>query len=205
MTSNIWQPSKAISIRGQLRGQGRRTWQMIPDAAKENGLIINEDGRTLQHRIGDTGSLQLSAAIVQAHGRLGLHRYPLTHGTHPSDASDGPTNGRQFLRNALQQETNRYVFRIVALKALMENPEKYGYSLRETDYHNVDCDTVSVDFHRQSGGLCQDRGINYMMLKEENPWLRSNQLTNGDHHRYIIRIPKSTAKRKMTPKNNTHR
>ena len=44
------------------------------------------------------------------------------------------------------EETNRYVFRIVALKALMENPEKYGCSLRETDYyHNVDCDTVSVD------------------------------------------------------------
>lgn len=173
-------------------------WQMIPDAAKENGLIINED---VDERYNIELETQAACNFLrQSYKRTG--DWACTAASYNTGRTRVMRQmGRQMADNFFEmlfsEETNRYVFRIVALKALMENPEKYGYSLRETDYyHNVDCDTVSVDSSIGNlAAFAKDRGINYMMLKEENPWLRSNKLTNGDHHRYIIRIPKSTAKK----------
>src|SRR5690606_11656196 len=36
----------------------------------------------------------------------------------------------------LGEETGRYVFRIVALKEIMTNPDKYGFNFREKDLYN---------------------------------------------------------------------
>lgn len=91
----------------------------------------------------------------------------------------------------LGEETGRYVFRIVALKEILNNPQKYGFNFREKDLYSriptyqVEVDTAVTDFTIFSERF----GINYKILKIHNPWLREPHLNNKSRKQYVIEIP----------------
>ncbi|WP_038527906.1 lytic transglycosylase domain-containing protein [Formosa agariphila] len=91
----------------------------------------------------------------------------------------------------LGEETGRYVFRIVALKEIMNNPLKYGFNFRDKDLYNlvpshtVKVDTAVTDF----AAFAQKFDINYKILKIHNPWLREPFLNNSSRKLYHIEIP----------------
>jgi hypothetical protein len=92
----------------------------------------------------------------------------------------------------LNDETSRYVFRIVAIKLIFENPKGYGFNFIPKQLYTkiptniVEVDTTITDLADFSIQL----GINLKLLKIFNPWLRQNQLTNSDSQKYSIIIPK---------------
>ncbi|MCL1937320.1 MAG: transglycosylase SLT domain-containing protein [Candidatus Azobacteroides sp.] len=95
----------------------------------------------------------------------------------------------------LVSETSRYVFRLMAIKEIFQNPQKYGFILkRENLYPPVKVDYVDVtsgifDF----ASFAKDYGINYMILKEYNVWLRDNKLMiPRDGRTYQIAIPRQS-------------
>ena len=92
----------------------------------------------------------------------------------------------------LVSETSRYVFRILAAKVFMENPQKFGFKLkREHFYHTIRTDTVQVNGAVADWAKwAQDRDINYAQLKDFNVWLRGNSLANKAGKTYIISVPK---------------
>lgn len=91
----------------------------------------------------------------------------------------------------LGEETSRYIFRILALKLILSDPEAYGFHIRKEDlyppvtYKFVTLDTSVADF----AAYAHQFGINYKILKLHNPWLRNNKLSNTAGKRYIIKIP----------------
>jgi membrane-bound lytic murein transglycosylase D len=91
----------------------------------------------------------------------------------------------------LNDETSRYVFRIVALKEILSNPQKYGFNFRENDLHTliptykVKVDTAVTNF----ATFAKKFDINYKILKIHNPWLRDNFLKNALGKEYYIEIP----------------
>ena len=91
----------------------------------------------------------------------------------------------------LPEETQRYVYRILALKLITENPEKYGFQIgdngwyRPYEYKTV---TVTESIHNLMD-FAFEQGTNYKMLKYFNPWLRSNSLTVSAGKSYDIKIP----------------
>ena len=91
----------------------------------------------------------------------------------------------------LPEETQRYVYRILALKLITENPEKYGFQIgdngwyRPYEYKTV---TVTESIHNLMD-FAFEQGTNYKMLKYFNPWLRSNSLTVSAGKSYEIKIP----------------
>lgn len=89
-------------------------------------------------------------------------------------------------------ETSRYVFRIIALKEIMNHPAKYGFHFEEADlYHEVPTYTVSVDTAVTNfATFAKNYGVNYKILKIHNPWLREAHLNNKSRKRYEIQIPK---------------
>lgn len=91
----------------------------------------------------------------------------------------------------LNSETSRYVFRIMALKTLMENPGAYGYHLEpEQFYRKTECRTVKVSTPVEDWATwAKEQGISYAQLKEENPWIRSRSLTNKAGKTYEVKIP----------------
>ncbi len=91
----------------------------------------------------------------------------------------------------LNQETARYIYRILAMKLIINNPERYGFNLREEDlyypipYTKVEMDTTVQDFAK----FAERFSINYKLLKIMNPWLRENYLRNPRGKTYEIKIP----------------
>ena len=91
----------------------------------------------------------------------------------------------------LNSETERYIYRLLAIKLIIENPKKYGFNLREKDlyypipYYEVKIDSSIDDF----ANYASKYGINYKILKYFNPWIRDSFLTNTSRKEYLIKIP----------------
>jgi membrane-bound lytic murein transglycosylase D len=89
------------------------------------------------------------------------------------------------------EETGRYVYRIIALKLIMENPEKYNFVVEDHEKYPY-IPTREVEIKGRVANLADfaiQQGINYKLLKDFNPWLRDNQLTNSAGKRYTVKIP----------------
>lgn len=92
----------------------------------------------------------------------------------------------------LNPETARYVFRLLAVKEIMEDPEGYGFHVRAKDrYQPLEIFKVKVDTSiTHVSHLNRKYGINYRILKYHNPWLRMEYLPNPQAKIYEFIIPK---------------
>ncbi len=98
----------------------------------------------------------------------------------------------------LNEETSRYVFRILALKEIMENPERYGYDIPSQHLYQYPVlgELVVDESVASLVDLALENGISYMTLKRHNPWLRKNSLTiKRSGKSYVIKIPKDPVNR----------
>ncbi|MFT5848677.1 MAG: hypothetical protein ACJARX_002148 [Psychroserpens sp.] len=170
----------------------RGVWQIMPATGRENGLEVNENVDERYHLEMATevackyllkskeklGSWTLAAAAYNA-GNAGVSRRLA------EQAVDG------YYDLLLGEETGRYLFRIVALKEILNHPGKYGFNFTSKDLYKsiptykVEVDTVVTDFTK----FAQRYGINYKILKIHNPWLREPKLNNSSRKKYIIEIP----------------
>lgn len=91
----------------------------------------------------------------------------------------------------LGEETGRYVFRILAIKRIMENSEDFGFRYRKEDlYPNIPTRKVKVKAKVESfARFAKENGVNYKILKQFNPWLRKAYLTNKYKKEYEITLP----------------
>lgn len=91
----------------------------------------------------------------------------------------------------LPDETERYVFRILALKEIINNPKKYGFLLEEKDLYTLPKTyTVKVDTAISNiTYFAKGYGLTYKEFKIHNPWLRENKLNNKSRKLYEIKIP----------------
>ena len=91
----------------------------------------------------------------------------------------------------LPDETERYVFRILALKEIINNPKKYGFLLEEKDLYTLPKTyTVKVDTAISNiTSFAKGYGLTYKEFKIHNPWLRENKLNNKSRKLYEIKIP----------------
>ncbi len=168
-------------------------WQIMKATGRENGLEVNSnvDERYnlekstevacnyLKKAKEKLGSWTLAAAAYNA-GNTGISRR----------LKEQDVLGYYDL--LLGEETGRYVFRIVALKEILSNPDKYGFNFNKNDlYKEVPTYKIEVDSAVTSFSQFAKRfGVNYKILKLHNPWLREKHLNNSSKKSYIIEIPK---------------
>lgn len=91
----------------------------------------------------------------------------------------------------LVEETSRYMFRIMAMKEIMRDPARYGFILHSDQlYRPIATRKMEVNGPiTDMTKFAEDQGISYYHLKEFNPWLRLDRLTNKSGKTYIIQIP----------------
>ena len=169
-------------------------WQFMSATAKEYGMEVNDEVDERYHLVKSTeaacqyllnakqklGSWTLAAASYNG-GLAGVNR---------QITSQGVTNYYDLL---LTEETYRYVFRILALKEIMQNPVMYGFTYRQDElYNGIPTRKVEVDSSVTDWAVfAKQQGINYKILKIHNPWLRDKKLTNVARKKYEIEIPTS--------------
>jgi len=98
---------------------------------------------------------------------------------------------RNYYDLLLGEETERYVFRILALKMIMENPEAFGFRVTDEEKYPV-WKTTSMDINNAIPDFAlfaKEHGTNYKILKILNPWLRESFLTNAKGKSYTIQLP----------------
>jgi membrane-bound lytic murein transglycosylase D len=172
----------------------RGVWQFMPDTGKERGLEINDVVDERYHLVKSTeaackylqsayakfGSWTLAAASYN--GGFG--------GVNKQITFQGVTNYYDLL---LTDETARYVFRILALKEIMQHPALYNFTVTPAEMYaaipvkNVEVTSSIPDL----AVFAKEQGINYKILKVHNPWMRDRKLTVADGKKYIVEIPLS--------------
>ena len=95
----------------------------------------------------------------------------------------------------LNQETSRYVFRLVAIKEIMNNPRDFGfYASDHEKYQPLDPNnykTIEVNYPVSSWAqFAEKHNTNYRMLKVLNPWLITPGMTNKSGTRYVVKVPR---------------
>jgi membrane-bound lytic murein transglycosylase D len=101
---------------------------------------------------------------------------------------------RDYYDMKLPQETERYVFRILAVKAVLSNPTHYGYDLpKGWGYQELKQDRVSVSLSRPVPiqTIANAAGTTYREIKRLNPIFRSDDIPAGNHE---INLPIGTGK-----------
>ena len=167
-------------------------WQIMKGTGREYGLEVNDNVDERYHIEKATqvacdylnkwkdrfGSWTLTAAAYNA-GPAGIQKY-----MDIQQVND-------YYDLLLGQETGRYVFRILAIKEILSNRDKYGFQLEEDDmYTKVPTFTVEVDTAVTNwADFAELYEINYKVLKRHNPWLREPHLNNASRKKYTIEIP----------------
>ncbi len=89
----------------------------------------------------------------------------------------------------LNTETSRYIFRLLAVKLMIENPAGFGFGNIGECYKPIKTKKIAVSSEiADLGAWAKDHGTTYRMVKMLNPWLRSRKLCNKSGKTYLIEI-----------------
>lgn len=170
----------------------RGVWQFMPETAKERGMEVNEN---VDQRYDLERSTEAACRyFLSAKKKLGS--WTLAAASY-NRGMTGVNNQLEIQKVSnyydllLTEETSRYVFRILALKEIMENPVKYDFRIAPEELYaalptrKIEIDSSITDLAE----FAKRQEINYKILKIHNPWLRETKLLNDTGRKYQIEIP----------------
>ena len=170
----------------------RGVWQFMPDTAKEKGMEVNEivDERYHLEKSTEAACKYLLSA-KEKFGTWTLAAASYNGGMSGLSKKIDEQKVTNYYDLALTEETSRYVFRILALKEIMKQPAKYGFSIFPSDlYSKIPTKKIEIDSTiNDLTSFAMSQGINYKILKIHNPWLRDKKLLNPTKKKYEIEIP----------------
>jgi hypothetical protein len=100
---------------------------------------------------------------------------------------------KDYYRLYLPLETQRFIFRLLTIKMIFSNPEKYGFSLADEDYYPpLVFETIRLDCRQEIPLrlVAQAANTYFKVIKDLNPEIRGYHLNAGS---YGIRVPKGAA------------
>ena len=167
-------------------------WHFMKKTGKEYGLEINKN---VDERYHIEKSTKVAAEYLKkSKARLGswtLAAAAYNAGNYGVAKQLKNQEVSNYYDALLPDETERYVFRIIALKEVLTNPESYGFKFEKEDLYTLrKTKKIIVDSTITNIALFAKKfGINYKELKTHNPWLRENKLNNKSKKIYEIKIP----------------
>lgn len=170
--SNVSSPAGALGF-----------WQFMPQTAKEFGLQVND-------RVDERMNLELSTMAACSYLRdakdslgdwlLAIAAY--NRGIAGVKKDMFWQESEHYFDTYMNSETSRYVFRLIAVKLIFENPEAYGYHIDETQLYKP-LETNSVALKENIDDLAhwsREKGYNYKIIRKINPWILGNSLSIND-------------------------
>lgn len=167
-------------------------WQFMKEAGEKYGLEINLQVderyhveksteaacRYLQDSYNMFGSWITSAASYNM-GQDGINKQQVRQ------------KAKNYFNLVLNSETSRFVARIVSLKYILQNPEKYGFDVKDEEkYKPLEFSEITLDSSvADLADYAKILKVNYFILKMYNPWLRDSTLTNKLRTAYTIKLP----------------
>jgi len=167
-------------------------WQIMESTGKEYGLEISND---VDERYNlDEATLAASKYLNKAHAKFGdWTAVAASYNMGQSGFSRRQEDqlAKNYYDLYLNDETSRYLFRILAFKVIFENPGEFGFHLRESDFYTtppLKKVTVTSDI-KNLANWAKSQGSTYKDLKLYNPWLRNKDLNIKRGRTYEIMLP----------------
>ena len=167
-------------------------WQFMPETAKEYNLEVSS---TVDERYDAVKATEAACRYLKsAYNKFGnwtLVAAAYNRGMAGVQRQLDAQSVTDYYDLYLNEETSRYVFRILALKEIMQNASKYGYDLpKDVLYRPIKTKSVPVNYDIfDLATFANEQGINYKILKLHNPWLQNTNLTVSPGKTYNIEIP----------------
>ena len=183
------------NLRNAVSPAGARgIWQFMAPTAQQYGLEVNDEVDERYHP--EKATLAACKLLRDYHRQFG--NWTLTAAAYNIG---GPRLGREkeaqrgktFYDLQLNEETSRYVFRLVAIKEILANPQAFGFVLEEKDKYSPLDEYKVVEVKGAVAhwpDFAKEQGISYRMLRLYNPWIIAQKLTNKAGKTYEVRIPK---------------
>ena len=172
----------------------RGVWQFMPATAKEKGMEVSDEVDERYHLEKSTeAACKYLLSAKEKFGSWTLAAASYNGGMNGISKKMEEQQVDNYYDLLLTEETSRYVFRILALKEIMKNSDKYGFSIpKEALYYTIPTKKIVVDSSiTDLAKFAKIQGVNYKILKIHNPWLRDKKLTNTSGKKYEIEIPTS--------------
>lgn len=167
-------------------------WQIMAATGREHGMEINQ---VVDERYDIEKATQFACDYFkksyEKYGNWTLVAASYNSGRAGLDRQIEIQKQNDYYDLLLNEETARYVFRVVAYKLVISDPMAYGFNIGPEDlypeikYYEVKVDTAVKDFSDFAGKF----NTNYKLLKYLNPWLRQPYLTSKQKKEYTIKIP----------------
>jgi membrane-bound lytic murein transglycosylase D len=184
--SNLSNPTSPAGAKGY--------WQFMRNTALEYGLEINSEVDERMHLEKATkAACELIKNYKNQHGSWTMAAAAYNMGSYGLKKEREAQKTDYYYDMNLNEETGRYIFRIMAFKEIISTPKKYGFYLEENDYYSPLDDYILVETDKtieNLGDFAAQYGTSYRMIKVYNPWLLTNKLTNRAGKTYTIKVPR---------------
>ncbi len=173
-------------------------WQLLKGTAQEYGLEV---GSEVDERYHVAKSTEVACEYLidsyKKYGNWTMTAASYNAGRRGVDRQVERQKKENYYDLLLNEETARYLFRVVAFKLIFEDPTAYGFTISDKDLYPeipvyiVELDSAVANF----ADFAEAYGTNYKILKYLNPWLRDIKLSNSSHKKYEILIPEKGYRR----------
>lgn len=167
-------------------------WQILSQTGREYGLEVNSNVDERYHIEKSTrAACQYLKKAKEKFGTWSLAAASYNRGMSGINNQLERQKTDNYYDLLLNEETRRYVFRVLALKTIMTSPSEYGYHYKKKDLYTlmpskiVEVDTVVSDF----ADFAKKYDLSYKTFKNYNTWLRDTHLNNASNKKYEIKIP----------------
>lgn len=196
LDARAYSPAKAAGI-----------WQFIPATGKLYGLEIND---YVDERLNlEKATVAACKYLKESYEKYGNWEsvacaYNAGNGRITSELSKQQVSSAFDLH--LVSETSRYMFRILAYKLIIENPQKYGFYITEDQlYYPVECDVIEINTPIEDWPTwAKEHGITFAQLREQNPWIQAKHLINKSGKIYKVNVPKKESLYRSTQKKSVY-
>jgi len=168
-------------------------WQILKDSGKELGLEITNE---VDERYDPLKATEAACKYLRkAYNKFGSWTIVAASYNRGMGGMQRALDDQQvdsYYDLYLNDETSRYVFRILAIKEIINNPLKYGFRIDTRHlYQEEPLRYVAVNESiKDLVVYAKTQGTNYKLLKRHNPWLREDRLTLKKGKTYQIALPK---------------
>lgn len=168
-------------------------WQFMKASGKQYGLEINDEVDERYHI--EKSTRAAAKYIKDLNKRFGSWTAAA------AAYNTGPTRLKRYMREQgsenyfdlnLGDETSRYVFRVLAFKYILKDPERYGFFIKPEEKYQPLSNYAEVKVDKSVSSwadFAAKYGVSYRDLKIYNPWLIDTKLT-VINNTYFIKIPK---------------
>jgi hypothetical protein len=184
------------ALRPHVRSRRGATgfWQFITGTGRKYGLVINRNIDERRNVLASTrAAIQYFKDLYKIFGSWTLAAAAFNMGEDGLMTEMMEQDSKNYYELYLPLETQRFIFRILSVKMIFADSERFGFKLNDEDYYPpLAFDKVEVTCEREMPiqVVAKAARTHFKVIKDLNPEIRGHYLAKGSYH---LLVPKGAS------------